>query len=113
GNGMRLLGSFMIAIAFCALASAQEQATVVQGYATTWATRPFIPLLTAPEMSLNQPPLAIGASNATSGLVAGASSAALATENASSELSAGESVPPDEHATHGYNKFEFGSATSQ
>jgi hypothetical protein len=74
---MRSLGIFLLAA--CGWAGAQ-QATVIQGYASTLApsplvTGPFVPLVNTPEVSLDQPSLQIGASNATQGLLAGATSA--------------------------------------
>jgi hypothetical protein len=74
---MRSLGIFVLIA--CGFAAAQ-QATVIQGYASTLAPSPlvtgsFVPLVNTPEVSLDQPSLRIGASNATEGLVAGASSA--------------------------------------
>ena len=110
---MRLLNSFIIAMAFCALVAAQEQATIVQGYATTWATQPFVPLLATPEMSLDQPPLATGASNATTGLVTGTSNSTLLTETTSTAVTATEPAPANQQAVQADGGFEFGSATSQ
>jgi hypothetical protein len=75
---MRSLAIFLLAT--CGWAAAQQQATVVQGYASTLApsalvTGPCVPLVNTPEVSLDQPSLRIGASNATEGLIAGATSA--------------------------------------
>lgn len=60
------------------------QATVVSGSASNWApaygyyAAPFVPLVTTPSISLNTfSPSPVGASNATTGLVAGATNATL------------------------------------
>ena len=72
--------SIAVFVVLTSVWAAAQQATVVQGYASTLApaglvTRPFVPLVNTPEVSLDQPSLSIGASNATEGLVAGATAA--------------------------------------
>ena len=100
--------TFLFIIVCCAAATAQ-QANVVEGYASDWASRPFIPRITTPQISLDQPPLQIGATNATNGLAAGATNATLEVGNfeASSE--------PAEEYSGGYRgqRFESGMAVSQ
>jgi hypothetical protein len=70
---------------FCGLAFGQ--ATIIGGTASTWApaygvyAAPFAPLVTTPEITLSTvSPAAVGASNATFGLVAGATNATLSSE---------------------------------
>jgi hypothetical protein len=78
---MRQLTIFCFAIILPALAAGQ--ATVISGYAVNWAppgtyAQPFIPLVSTPSMSFeNVSPSPVGASNATSGNVAGATNATL------------------------------------
>ena len=73
----------VILCAVLALASlAVGQTVVISGYASNWvpgtaAPVPFVPLLTTPTVSLDPVNLAVGASNATAGNVAGAVNSTL------------------------------------
>ena len=105
---MRRLTVWLFIIACCAAATAQ-QATVVEGYASDWASRPFIPRIMTPEISLDQPPLVIGATNATNGLVAGATNSTLELGNLDES-----NEPAEEYAgTYSGQRFESGVAASQ
>ena len=79
---MRTVKLLFLIVACCGVAAAQGQATVMGGYASNWVSPavavPFVPLVNTPEMSLGQPALTIGASNATLGLTAGATASTLA-----------------------------------
>src|SRR5438876_8303318 len=83
----RLLIAFSL-LALCGLASAQV--TVISGYASNWApgysiyqtpgayAAPFVPLVTTPSVSIETGmPTQIGASNATTGNVAGATNSTI------------------------------------
>jgi hypothetical protein len=69
-------------------APAFGQVTVVSGYAGNWApppgayAAPFVPLVTTPSVALGTGlPAQVGASNATAGNVAGATSAPVSSQN--------------------------------
>jgi hypothetical protein len=70
---------------FCA-AQAGGQATVISGYAGTWAVPPGAyalpssPLVTTPSIESVPPPLIVGASSATGANIVGASNSTLAAE---------------------------------
>jgi hypothetical protein len=117
---MRSLGIFVLAV--CGGAAAQQQATVIQGYASTLAVPaigagPFVPLVNTPEASLDQPALTIGASNATPGLIAGASSATGSLNfdqeenNATVGTEAESSAPANGFDSGGLNQPEVGVAS--
>ena len=75
------------------LSQVNGEATIDSGYASTWAVppgsyaTPWTPLISTPIVSFASPQLQIGASNATSGNVAGASNSTFTTGVA--ELSSG------------------------
>ena len=82
---MRLVSVFCLLLLLCGFALGQ--ATIIGGAASTWAPAygvylaPFVPLVTTPEVSLSTvSPAAVGASNATFGLVAGATNGTLSSE---------------------------------
>jgi hypothetical protein len=82
----------LCAIVLCAIvllsALAAAQVTVNSGYATYWTpppgmyAAPFVPLVTTPIVDLGTPPLQVGASNATVGNVAGATTSTLSLDMA-------------------------------
>jgi hypothetical protein len=78
----------LFSLSVCGLAF--SQVTVVSGYASNYAAEPgsyaapFIPRVVTPEAAFPTPKLEVGASNATEGNMAGASSAP-ATENSSAQ----------------------------
>lgn len=82
---MRLIGVLCGLLLLCGLAAGQ--ATVVGGTASNWVpaygvyAAPFVPLVTTPSVTLSTvSPMAVGASNATYGNVAGATNATLSEE---------------------------------
>lgn len=82
---MRLIGVLCGLLLFCGLAAGQ--ATVIGGTASNWVpaygvyAAPFVPLVTTPSVTLSTvSPMAVGASNATFGNVAGATNATLSDE---------------------------------
>ena len=82
---MRLVSVSCLLFLFCGFALGQ--ATIIGGTASTWAPAygvylaPYVPLVTTPSVSLSTvSPAAVGASNATSGLVAGATNGTLSPE---------------------------------
>jgi len=82
---MRFVSMCCTLLLLCGLAVGQ--ATVIGGYASTWAPSygvyvgPYVPLVTTPEVTLSTvSPWAAGASNATFGLVAGACNSTLSSE---------------------------------
>src|SRR5437868_3833863 len=96
---------FIFLLAACGWAAAQQQASVIQGYASTLVTGPFVPLVNTPEVSLDQPSLSIGASNATAGLVAGATSATGFTyqDQSPAQSSTDSGDTDDQEASDGFN----------
>jgi hypothetical protein len=117
---MRSLGIFLLAA--CGWAAAQQDATVIQGYASTLVPSPlvtgsYVPLVNTPEASLDQPALVIGARNATPGLIAGASSTTgyvnvdQGENNASDETEAESSTSFGEFDSGGLNQPEVGVAS--
>ena len=81
---MRPISLLCVLFVGCGLAVGQAgQATVISGYASNWASpgvyaAPYVPLVTTPEISLDQPfTPAVGASSTTAGLVAGATNSTL------------------------------------
>ncbi|HTZ97975.1 MAG TPA: hypothetical protein VMB18_16355 [Terriglobales bacterium] len=82
---MRLIGVFCGLLLLCGLAAGQ--ATVIGGTASNWVpaygvyAAPYVPLVTTPSVTLaTVSPMAVGASNATWGNVAGATNATLSDE---------------------------------
>ncbi len=82
---MRFVSLCSMLLLFCGLAVGQ--ATIIGGRASNWAPAygvylaPFVPLVTTPEVTLSTAsPSPVGASNATFGLVAGATNATLSSE---------------------------------
>jgi len=82
---MRAVSVSCLILLLCGLALGQ--ATIMGGTASTWApaygyyAAPFVPLVRTPEITLSTvSPNAVGASNATFGLVAGATNATLSDE---------------------------------
>jgi hypothetical protein len=82
---MRLVSLCLMLLLFCGWAVGQ--ATMIGGTASNWAPAygvylaPFVPLVTTPEVTLSTAsPSPVGASNATFGLVAGATNATLSSE---------------------------------
>jgi hypothetical protein len=82
---MRLIGVLCGLLLLCGLAAGQ--ATVIGGTASNWVpaygvyAAPFVPLVTTPSVTLSTvSPMAVGASNATFGNVAGATNATLSDE---------------------------------
>jgi len=81
--GLRTL--CLMLLVFCGMA--MGQATIIGGTASNWApaygvyAAPFVPLVRTPEVTLSSAsPSAVGASNSTFGLVAGATNATLSDE---------------------------------
>ena len=82
---MGLRSLCMMLLVFCGVA--MGQATIIGGTASNWApaygvyAAPFVPLVRTPEVTLSTAsPSAVGASNSTFGLVAGATNATLSDE---------------------------------
>jgi hypothetical protein len=82
---MRIVSVSCLLLLFCGFALGQ--ATIIGGTASTWTPAygvylaPYVPLVTTPEVSLSTvSPAAVGASNATFGLVAGATNGTLSPE---------------------------------
>ena len=82
---MRSLSILCVMLLLCGFAAAQ--ATMIAGTASNWApaygvyAAPYVPLVTTPSVTLSTvSPSAVGASNATYGLVAGATNATLSSE---------------------------------
>lgn len=82
---MRFLSVLCVLLLLCGFAAAQ--ATVIGGTASNWAPAygvylaPYVPMVTTPSVTLSTvSPSATGASNATFGLVAGATNATLSSE---------------------------------
>src|SRR3981081_1197346 len=69
----------LIAVVLMAVAAFGQQSISPPGYSSCfYGCGPFVPLLTTPEISLEQfSPNPVGASNATTGLIAGATNATL------------------------------------
>ena len=97
-------------------AAAFAQVTVVSGYATNWTpapganAAPFVPLVTTPSVALETGlPTQVGASNATAGNVAGATSAPL---SSTSGMQATGSAAPQANANEQSRQggFEFAVA---
>ncbi len=75
---------------FCAFfwlaGMAAGQTMVISGYASNWIVPPGVyaapiaPLVTTPSVALGEPPLAVGASDATPGLAAGATNSTFSLE---------------------------------
>jgi len=97
-------------------AAAFAQVTVVSGYATNWTpapgayAAPFVPLLTTPSVALETGfPTQVGASNATAGNVAGATSSPLSsTSGMQATVSAASQANANDESRQG--SFEFGVA---
>jgi hypothetical protein len=77
----------LCAMLLCFCGVAVGQATMIAGTASNWAPAygvylaPFVPLVTTPEVTLSTvSPAAVGASNSSFGLVAGATNATLSSE---------------------------------
>jgi hypothetical protein len=77
----------LCAMLLCSCGVAVGQATMIGGTASNWAPAygvylaPFVPLVTTPEVTLSTvSPAAVGASNSSFGLVAGATNATLSSE---------------------------------
>jgi hypothetical protein len=77
----------LCAMLLCSCGVAVGQATMIGGTASNWAPAygvylaPFVPLVTTPEVTLSTvSPAAVGASNSSFGLVAGATNATLSIE---------------------------------
>ena len=84
-DSMRQLSLLCVLLLLCGFAAAQ--ATVIGGTAGNWApaygvyAAPYVPLITTPSVTLTTvSPSPVGASNATFGLVAGATNATLSDE---------------------------------
>jgi hypothetical protein len=96
-------------------AAAFAQVTVVSGYAGNWNppgtyATPFAPLVTTPSVALETGlPTQVGASNATAGNVAGATSAPV---SGTSSMQAGSAAAPPANANEQRRQgsFEFGVA---
>ena len=116
------------ALALCGFATAQV--TVISGYASNWApgvyqapgayATPFVPLVTTPSVSIETGlPTQIGASNATTGNVAGAANSTISivapNMSASTEVQAAESRSQSEASvqseTGSTNRLELGAAS--
>jgi hypothetical protein len=115
-------------------ALATAQVTVNSGYASYWTpppgvyAAPFAPLVNTPSVDLGTPPLQVGASNATAGNVAGATSATLSLETAGPSAtfalpawygqpipseSEEKTAPAETAGTQTRERFDFGVATFQ
>jgi hypothetical protein len=108
------------AVLFISVAAA-AQVTAVSGYASNWTPAPglyagpFVPLVTTPSVTLETGvPTQVGASNATDGLVAGATIVpipAAAARTLPTAYGAGEAQPQSEaNEQLRRSRFEFGVA---
>jgi hypothetical protein len=97
-------------------AAAFAQVTVVSGYAGNWNppgtyATPFAPLVTTPSVGLETGlPTQVGASNATAGNVAGATSAPVSATSGMQAASSAAPPPANANEQRRQGGFEFGVA---